>query len=124
MQHGIRPVVISGRSSKAAELRMKDLSLEYYFGIQDKVAVADRIRRRENVEWRQCAMVGDDLPDVALMKRVGWPIAVADAVPQVKQVARTVTLARAGYGAIREVVECILRHNGVWAHVLARYEAT
>jgi 3-deoxy-D-manno-octulosonate 8-phosphate phosphatase (KDO 8-P phosphatase) len=124
MQHGIRPVVISGRSSKAAELRMEDLSLEFYFGIQDKVAVAEQVRQRENVEWRQCVMVGDDLPDIALMKRVGWPIAVSDAVPQVKQVAHTITFARAGYGAIREVVETILKHNGVWAQVLARYEAT
>lgn len=121
---GVRPVVISGRASKAAELRMKDLDLENYLGIQDKVAIADQVRQREGAEWRQCVMVGDDLPDVALMKRVGWAIAVADAVPQVKQFAQTVTLARAGYGAIREVVETLLKHNGVWQQVLERYEAT
>ncbi len=123
-QHGIRPVVISGRSSQAAELRMKDLDLEFYFGIQDKVAVADQVRRREQAEWWQCVMVGDDLPDVALMRRVGWPIAVCDAVPEVKHFARTVTTARAGYGAIREVVETLLKHNRVWPKVLAHYEAT
>ena len=101
---------------------MHDLGLEYYFGIQDKVEVAERVMRRERASWNQCAMVGDDLPDVALMKRVGWPIAVVDAVPEVKAVARTVTRARAGYGAVREVVERLLKHNGVWEQVLARYE--
>src|SRR5262249_39107968 len=89
-----------------------------------KVVIADQVRQREKAEWRQCVMVGDDLPDIALMRRVGWAVAVADAVPQVKQVAQGVTLARAGYGAIREVVEALLRHNGVGQQVLERYEAT
>jgi 3-deoxy-D-manno-octulosonate 8-phosphate phosphatase (KDO 8-P phosphatase) len=67
-------------------------------------------------------MVGDDLPDVPLMKRTGWAIAVADASPEVIRVARTVTRARAGYGAVREAVELVLRHNGTWHKVLERYE--
>jgi 3-deoxy-D-manno-octulosonate 8-phosphate phosphatase (KDO 8-P phosphatase) len=120
---GILPVVISGRSSKAAERRMEDLGLEYYFGVEDKVAVAAAVLERERAAWDQCVMVGDDLPDVALMKKVGWPIAVTDAVAEVKAVARTVTLARAGYGAVREVVERVLRHNGWWEKVLDRYGA-
>jgi 3-deoxy-D-manno-octulosonate 8-phosphate phosphatase (KDO 8-P phosphatase) len=105
-------------------LRMQDLKLEHYFGIQDKVAVAETVLRREGASWNECAMVGDDLPDVPLLKRVGWPIAVTDAVSEVKAVARTVTMARAGYGAVREVVERLLRHNGVWERVLERYEAS
>ena len=68
-------------------------------------------------------MVGDDLPDIPLMKRVGWPVAVVDGQPEVKAFARTVTLERAGFGAVREVVEMVLRHNGVWDQVLRRYEA-
>ena len=121
---GLLPVVISGRSSKAAELRMQDLHLEHYFGVEDKVEVAEKVLARERVVWREAAMVGDDLPDVPLLKRVGWPIAVTDAVVEVKAVAKTVTMARAGFGAVREVVERLLRHNGVWQRVLERYEAT
>ena len=68
-------------------------------------------------------MVGDDLPDVPMLRRVGWPIAVADASQEVLPFARTVTKARAGYGAVREVVELILRMNGTWQKVLERYEA-
>ena len=121
---GLKPVVISGRASQAVEARLADLEIEGYVGVKDKVAQAEQVLAREGVRFDQCAMVGDDLPDVALMKRVGWPIAVADAVPEVLKVARTVTRATAGHGAVREVVEMLLKHNGTWRRVLERYEAT
>ena len=120
---GVRPVVISGRASLAVEARMHDLRLEFHLGIGDKVKVAQDVIERESARWEECAMVGDDLPDVPLLKRVGWPIAVADAAPEVLAVARTVTDARAGHGAVREAVERVLRHNGTWQKVLERYEA-
>jgi 3-deoxy-D-manno-octulosonate 8-phosphate phosphatase (KDO 8-P phosphatase) len=120
---GLLPVVISGRASTAVASRMADLKLEHYLGERDKVAVAGRVLAREGVEFRECAMVGDDLPDVPLLKRVGWPIAVADAVPEVRKIARTVTRTPAGRGAVREVVEMLLRHNRTWPRVLERYGA-
>lgn len=119
---GVRVVVISGRGSLAVEARMHDLRLEYHSAIRDKVAVAEKVIAEEGARWEECAMVGDDLPDVPLLKRVGWPIAVADASPEVIRVARTVTRARAGFGAVREAVEQVLRHNGTWHKVLERYE--
>ena len=79
---GVRPVVITGRASLAVEARMHDLRLEYYLGAKDKVAVAEQVLAREGVRWNECVMVGDDLPDVPMLKRVGWPIAVADALPR------------------------------------------
>jgi 3-deoxy-D-manno-octulosonate 8-phosphate phosphatase (KDO 8-P phosphatase) len=120
---GVRPIIISGRASQAVEARMRDLELEAHLGIKDKVACAARLLAEAGVSWERCAMVGDDLPDVALLKRVAWPIAVADSVPEVLRVARTVTQAPGGRGAVREAVEAILRHNGVWDRVLERYEA-
>jgi 3-deoxy-D-manno-octulosonate 8-phosphate phosphatase (KDO 8-P phosphatase) len=119
---GVLPIVISGRASPAVAARMEDLKLEHYLGIKDKVAVAEKVIAREHVSWEECAMVGDDLPDVALMKRVGWPVAVADASPEILRFAKSVTAARAGYGAVREVVQAILAHNGTWVRVLERYE--
>jgi 3-deoxy-D-manno-octulosonate 8-phosphate phosphatase (KDO 8-P phosphatase) len=121
---GLKPVVISGRESRAGVLRLEDLGLEHHFGVADKVAVAQSVIERERAAWERCAMVGDDLPDLPLMKRVGWPIAVADAVPEIRAVARTVTAAPGGRGAVREVVELLLRHNGVWDQVLAKYGAS
>jgi 3-deoxy-D-manno-octulosonate 8-phosphate phosphatase (KDO 8-P phosphatase) len=120
---GILPVVISGRPSPAVEARMQDLKLEAYLGVKDKVAVAEKVRAREGVRWDECVMVGDDLPDVPLFRRVGWPIAVAGSSPEILPFTKTVTEARGGFGAIREVVEMLLKHNGVWDRVLARYEA-
>jgi 3-deoxy-D-manno-octulosonate 8-phosphate phosphatase (KDO 8-P phosphatase) len=121
---GLLPVVISGRASLAVAARMADLRLEHYLGIKDKVAVAEQVLAREGARWNECAMVGDDLPDVPMLRRVGWPIAVADASAQVLPLAHTVTTARAGFGAVREVVELLLRHNGAWDDVLRRYELT
>lgn len=120
---GVLPVVISGRRSPAVDGRMLDLGLEHYQGIQNKVAVAQRVLEREGVRWEECVMVGDDLPDVAIMKRVGWPVAVGDAQPEVKKVARTTLRAPGGRGAVRELVERVLKHNGTWRRVLARYDA-
>jgi len=119
---GLLPVVISGRASRAGELRMQDLGLEHYLGERDKVAVAERVRAREGAGWHECAMIGDDLPDVALMERVGWRIAVTDAVAEVRERAHTITRTAAGRGAVREAVEMLLRHNGTWRRVLERYE--
>lgn len=121
---GILPVVISGRMSLAGQARMHDLKLEHYLGARDKVAIAEKVRTREGASWEECAMIGDDLPDVPLMKQVGWPIAVGDASAEVLPFAKSVTKARAGFGAVREAVEAILKHNGVWAKVLARYEVS
>jgi len=121
---GVLPVVISGRGSEAVERRMADLGLENYLGEKDKIQVAERVLAREHATWAECVMIGDDLPDVPLMRRVGWPIAVGDASPEVLRVARTVTRAGGGRGAVREAVERILRHNGTWDDVLASYEAT
>lgn len=121
---GVLPVVISGRMSFAGQARMHDLKLEHYLGVRNKVAVAEKVLAREGVSWEECAMIGDDLPDVPLMKRVGWPIAVADAVPELLPFAKTVTSTRAGAGAVREAVEAILKRNGTWAKVLARYEVS
>ena len=120
---GILPVVISGRASLAVAARMHDLKLEHYLGAKDKVAVAEKVLAREGVRWDECVMVGDDLPDVPMLKRVGWPIAVADSTAEVLAFAKTVTKARAGYGAVREAVEMILKHNGAWERVLDKYEA-
>jgi 3-deoxy-D-manno-octulosonate 8-phosphate phosphatase (KDO 8-P phosphatase) len=122
--HGMLPVVISGRDSEAVRGRMADLRLEHYLGIQDKVKTAEEVCAREEVLWGACAAVGDDLPDVPLLRRVGWPIAVADAVPEVRAVAKSTTVHEGGRGAVREAVELLLRHNGVWDEVLRKYEAS
>lgn len=77
--------------------------------------------QRRGITWEEAAFVGDDLPDLPVLRKVGLPIAVANAVPEIKAVAAHVTTATGGYGAVREVVEALLRARGEWAETLARY---
>jgi 3-deoxy-D-manno-octulosonate 8-phosphate phosphatase (KDO 8-P phosphatase) len=78
---------------------------------------------RLSIGWDEVAFVGDDLADLPILRRVGLPIAVANAVPDVKEAAAYVTHAAGGHGAVREVVELLLRARGEWADILERYFA-
>ena len=71
----------------------------------------------------QTAFVGDDLPDLPILRRVGWAVAVANARPEVKKAAHTVTKAAGGQGALREAAEMILKAQGQWKKIAQRYEA-
>ena len=77
-----------------------------------------------NVSSKQVAYVGDDLTDVVIMRRVGLSFATANARAEVKSSAKAVTDASGGSGAIREVIEVILKARGVWDELLKKYEVT
>jgi 3-deoxy-D-manno-octulosonate 8-phosphate phosphatase (KDO 8-P phosphatase) len=79
------------------------------------------VLQRRGLDWSDAAFVGDDLADLPVLRKVGLPIAVANAVPDVKAVAAHVTRAAGGHGAVREIVEAILRARGDWQDVLSRY---
>ena len=105
--------VISGRSSKAVSERMGQLGIErVYQGQRNKMPAFEELLRDVGVASENVCYVGDDIPDLVLMKRVGLPIAVANGVPQVREAARWVTRAGGGHGAVREVCELILRARG------------
>lgn len=101
--------VISGRKSGAVERRMTELGVSLLVqGCQDKVAALDEIVRELGISARQCAYVGDDVPDIPLLQHVGFSIAVANAVEQVREVCDFTTSTRGGFGAVREVCELVL----------------
>jgi 3-deoxy-D-manno-octulosonate 8-phosphate phosphatase (KDO 8-P phosphatase) len=100
----------------------KNLGIEHIFdGLGDKTAMLDPILDRTGVSAKQVAFMGDDLPDLALMKKVGLSIAVADAHKTVLKNADMVTLAKGGNGAVREVCEAILKAQGLWENILERF---
>lgn len=116
--HGIRQVlaagieiaVISGRRSAAVTRRCRELGIRRVLqGIDDKLAAFERLRRRLGLEAARCACVGDDVPDVPLMRAVGLAFAVADAHPAAIGAAHLVTRAAGGRGAVREVCDNLLR---------------
>jgi 3-deoxy-D-manno-octulosonate 8-phosphate phosphatase (KDO 8-P phosphatase) len=120
---GLPVVWLSGRSSEATALRAAELRVEELLqvpGPRKAAALADLLKRR-GIEWEEVAFVGDDLADLPVLRKVGLPIAVANAVPEVKAVAAHVTTASGGHGAVREVVEALLRARGDWDETLARY---
>lgn len=122
-QLGRRAGIITGRSSPIVERRARELGVTAVVqGAEDKRTAYDHMLREHGLERRQVCYVGDDLPDVPLLRRSGLPIAVADACSEAKAVAHYVTQASGGRGAVREAIELVLRMQGRWHEVLARYE--
>jgi 3-deoxy-D-manno-octulosonate 8-phosphate phosphatase (KDO 8-P phosphatase) len=107
---GIATAILSGRSSQAVALRAAELGIRHVVqGAEDKVAAFEEMRTRLGVEAAACAFVGDDLPDLAVMQRCGFAVAVANASDPVKSAAHYVTRAVGGRGAVREFCDLVLR---------------
>jgi 3-deoxy-D-manno-octulosonate 8-phosphate phosphatase (KDO 8-P phosphatase) len=120
-QSGVATGLLSGRRSEAAAARARELGIAHVIlGSEDKLAHFERLRAELGLEAAQCAFVGDDLPDVAVLERCGFAVAVANAVPEVKAVAHLVTKASGGEGAVREFCEFVLRAQGTLAAAMAR----
>src|SRR5713101_7254111 len=106
---GIRTGFITGRESAALLRRASEMEMEFIYQKQPKKLPAyENILKKVGVAESAVAYIGDDLPDIPVMRRVGLAAAVADAAPEVKRAAHFVTKSRGGEGAVREVVELIL----------------
>lgn len=106
---GVELAVISGRRSPMVSSRCRELGVRHvHQGVRDKLAAFERLRSRLGLTARVCACVGDDLPDLPLMRAVGLAFAVSDAHPQVRRAAHVVTRLAGGHGAVREVCELLL----------------
>lgn len=120
---GLLVAWVSGRESSATVARARELSVDEL--IQDptarKVPALEALLTRRNLTWQQCAFVGDDLADLPVLARVGLSVAVANAVPEVKEAAQFVTRTPGGSGAVREVAELILKARGEWREFLTTY---
>ena len=118
------PVVwLSGRSSAATALRARELRVDELLQVTGprKLGAFAGVLEARGIAWEEAAFVGDDLADLMVMRRVGLPIAVANAVAEVKAVAMFVPQAPGGHGAVREVIETLLRARGEWPGILERY---
>lgn len=106
---GVTIAVISGRRSGMTARRCRELGVRHSFqGVADKLAAFQRLRGRLGVPAAACACVGDDVPDVPLMREVGLSFAVADAHPQARNAAHVITHLPGGKGAVREVCDYLL----------------
>jgi YrbI family 3-deoxy-D-manno-octulosonate 8-phosphate phosphatase len=119
---GHRFGVITARSSHIVKLRMDELGVDFIRqGIDQKLAAAQQIIQELNLQPENVCYIGDDLTDVGLMKSVGMSVSVADGAEDVKKVADYVTKSVGGKGAIRELIEMILKSQKRWNELLQRY---
>ncbi len=115
--------ILTARSSHIVKVRATELGVELIRqGFEDKLPVAKEVMEQLGMESHQVCYVGDDLPDLPVMRFVGMGVAVADAVAEIRSVAHIVTKAHGGAGAVRELVERILKAKNRWEGLIAKYD--
>jgi 3-deoxy-D-manno-octulosonate 8-phosphate phosphatase (KDO 8-P phosphatase) len=124
---GVEVAVVSGRISRATEIRARELGIEecHQDGGAQKIRAIEGLMEQRGLGWSQVAMLGDDLPDLAVLRRAGLPAVVANATEEVRGVAVWQGNRNGGSGAVREFCEALLKARGDWenqveAYVLAR----
>ncbi len=120
--HGIETGVISGRDSPAVVTRARQVGMKYiYQGDIEKLPLYAKILADAGLQEAEVGYIGDDLTDAPILARVGFSAAPANARPEVKQMVHLVTAAHGGAGAVREVIEVLLRAQGKWEEILRKY---
>lgn len=118
-QAGLRTGVITTRASRVLERRVREMKAHHlYQNAENKLVAYEAILQAERLADEQVAFIGDDLPDLPVMQRVGLAIAVANAVPEVKAQAHLVTAREGGHGAVREAIEFILKAQDKWDQIV------
>lgn len=121
-QAGHRFGIVTGRSSHIVQLRAAELNIDLVRqGMSEKTSAVEEILRQLNLDWQQLCYIGDDLPDLPVIRRAGLGVAVADAAAEVRERADYVTTAVGGAGAVRELVEMILKEQRRWDDLIQRY---
>lgn len=121
-QGGITPVVITGRDSKPLRVRLQALGVQHaYFGIEDKRPAAEQTLAALRLDWSQAAAMGDDWPDLPVMRRCAFACAPVNAHCEVSSMAHYVTTARGGDGAAREFCDLLLVASGRYVDLLEPY---
>lgn len=119
---GLHVALVSGRVSAANRLRAMELGVPCYEDAgANKLPVLESLRAEHGLAWDEIAFVGDDLADLPVLRRVGLPVAVANAVPEVRAAALWRTSRKGGAGAVREFAEALLRARGEWPELVEAY---
>jgi 3-deoxy-D-manno-octulosonate 8-phosphate phosphatase (KDO 8-P phosphatase) len=118
-ESGINVAIITGRSSKVVARRAAELGItDVYQGCHNKAQAYEKLLEKFGLKDSEVAYVGDDVVDIPILKRVGLPVAVADAVDEARKHALLVTKNRGGRGAVREVTDLLLRATGRWKELM------
>jgi 3-deoxy-D-manno-octulosonate 8-phosphate phosphatase (KDO 8-P phosphatase) len=119
---GLEAAILSGRLSGPTRHRAKQLEIEHVFeDCHNKLPVLEEFLKKINLPPEAVAYMGDDVVDLPVMRYVGFSVAVANAVDEVKKYADYVTMRTGGNGAVREAIEYILKKSGKWQELMKRY---
>ena len=120
---GITPAIITGRDSLVLRARLQALGIDHaHFGIEDKQPAAEKTLQALGLEWSQAAAMGDDWPDLAVMRRAAFSCAPLNAHGEVRAVADYITATSGGHGAVRELCDLIVIASGRYAGLLAEHK--
>ena len=115
VQHNYNVVIISGGYSEPVLKRMQYLGImEVYLAIKDKYSFLDNYFTERNIEWQNVLYMGDDLPDIKVLKTVGLSTCPSDAISEVKSISKYISDVNGGFGCVRDVIEKVLKLNDHW----------
>ncbi len=115
IQEGFTVCIISGGKNEGVRKRLRDLGItDIYLGVQDKVEQLDEFMDIYNINKDNVLYMGDDIPDLYVMKMVGMPCCPQDAAPEIKDISRYVSHKKGGKGCVRDVIEQVLKVQGKW----------
>lgn len=115
IKKNVMVAVISGAHDTGVVKRMEGLGVtEIYTSVKNKLAALEKILISHKISWNECVFIGDDMPDVEVMKNVALPCAPADAVAEVKATAKYISPFTGGQGCVRDILEKILKLQGMW----------
>jgi len=116
---GFKTAIISARGSEAVQFRAQDLGIDrVYMDVRPKTKAYEKLLEEFGLKDEEVCFLADDLPDVCVFKKVGFAVAVNNAVEEVKKISHYVTKKEGGKGAVREVIELILKVQGKWDNIL------
>lgn len=114
--------IVSGRRAPAVDARAKELGIAtVHQGINQKLPLVESLLLERKLSMRELCFIGDDLADLPVVRQAGLGIAVADAAAELRAVASYITSERGGHGAVREAIEMLLKAQGKWEGVLAKF---
>lgn len=117
IRHGYNVFVISGGISDESKKRLEYLGLkEIHLGIHDKTKFVTELLKNKKIKWEEVLYMGDDLPDAALMSKVGVSCCPADAINELKGIVKYISSINGGWGCVRDVIEKVLKVNGHWRY--------
>ncbi len=120
---GIKVVIVTGRVSESVRMRGTELQVDHVVqdGLARKLQALRDILDREQIDTANVAFLGDDFPDLAVLRAVGLPVAVGNAAPEIRSACAVHLTRRGGHGAVREFAELLLRARGEWEQATERY---